>query len=60
MKAMKLCRLFAQQIVAGRMFFSEIAQRFKDGVKAALKEMGREDLATDSNARAKDEKEDEE
>ena len=33
MKAMKLCRLFAQQIVAGRMFFSEIAQRFKAGVK---------------------------
>nr|DAK23624.1 MAG TPA: hypothetical protein [Caudoviricetes sp.] len=49
--------MLAAQIIAGRMVFAHIAKRLKDGVAAALHEMGRGDLATDSNARPKDERE---
>lgn len=49
-KVRKIHRMLAELIVAGRMTFSRIARKLKDGVAAALREMGREDLATDSNA----------
>ena len=46
----KIHRMLAELIVAGKMVFADIAKRLKAGVAAALREMGREDLATDSNA----------
>ena len=52
-----LCRAIAEHIVAGRMFFVEVKKRLRAGVAAALKALGREDLATDSNARPKDKEE---
>lgn len=55
-----LCRAIAEQIVAGRMFFAEVRKHLKARVAEILRGMDRGDLATDSNARAKDEKEDEE
>lgn len=56
-KVRKIHRMLAEVIIAGRMTFSRIARKLKDGVAAALREMGREDLATDSNARPRDESE---
>ena len=41
---------FANLIIEGGFFFKDLAKKFKPGVKNALKEKGREDLATDSNA----------
>lgn len=46
----KIHRMLAELIVAGKMAFADIAKRLKAGVAAALREMGRGDLATDSNA----------
>ena len=56
-KIRKIHRMLAAQIIAGRMVFAHIAKRLKDGVAAALHEMGRGDLATDSNAHPRDEHE---
>lgn len=56
-KIRKIHRLMAERIIAGKMVFAHIAKRLKDGVAAALHEMGRGDLATDSNARPRDEHE---
>lgn len=53
----KIHRMLAELIIVGRMTFSRVARKLKDGVAAALREMGREDLATDSNARPRDEHE---
>lgn len=55
-----LCRAIAEQIVAGRMFFAEVRKHLKARVAEILSGMGKGDLATDSNARPKDEKENEE
>ena len=41
---------FANLIIEGSFFFKDLAKKYKFGVKKALKEKGREDLATDSNA----------
>lgn len=46
---------FANLIIEGSFFFKDLAKKFKPGVKNALKEKGREDLATDSNANKKPE-----
>lgn len=46
---------YAELIVAGLMTFAELAKRLRKGVAAVLKAMGREDLATDSNATPKGE-----
>lgn len=56
-KVRKIHRMLAELIVAGRMAFADIAKRLKAGVAAALREKGREDLATDSNAQREDEDE---
>lgn len=48
-------KMFAELIIAGKMTFGELAKRLKAGVAAALKTMGREDLATDSNAHRSEE-----
>lgn len=53
-----LCERIAEMIIAGRMFFADIAKRLRPRVTEELKKRGREDLATDSNARPKDESED--
>ena len=50
-----LCERIAEAIIAGRMFFADIAKRLRPRVTEELKKRGREDLATDSNARPKDE-----
>jgi hypothetical protein len=52
-----LCERIAEAIIAGRMFFADIAKRLRPRVTEELKKRGREDLATDSNARPKDERE---
>lgn len=52
-----LCERIAEAIIAGRMFFADIANRLRPRVTEELKKRGREDLATDSNARPKDEHE---
>lgn len=52
-----LCERIAEMIIAGRMFFADIAKRLQPRVTEELKKRGREDLATDSNARPKDESE---
>lgn len=52
-----LCERIAEMIIAGRMFFADIAKRLRPRVTEELKKRGREDLATDSNARTKDESE---
>ena len=52
-----LCERIAEMIIAGRMFFADIAKRLRPRVTEELKKRGREDLATDSNARSKDESE---
>lgn len=52
-----LCERIAEAIIAGRMFFADIANRLRPRVTEELKKRGREDLATDSNARTKDEHE---
>lgn len=52
-----LCERIAEMIVAGRMFFADIAKRLRPRVTEELKKRGREDLATDSNARPRDESE---
>lgn len=52
-----LCERIAEAIIAGRMFFADIAKRLRPRVTEELKKRGREDLATDSNARPKDESE---
>lgn len=50
-----LCERIAEAIIAGRMFFADIANRLRPRVTEELKKRGREDLATDSNARREDE-----
>ena len=50
-----LCERIAEMIIAGRMFFADIAKRLRPRVTEELKKRGREDLATDSNARPRDE-----
>lgn len=52
-----LCERIAEMIIAGRMFFADIAKLLRPRVTEELKKRGREDLATDSNARPKDEHE---
>jgi hypothetical protein len=52
-----LCERIAEAIIAGRMFFADIANRLRPRVTEELKKRGRGDLATDSNARPKDERE---
>lgn len=52
-----LCERIAEMIIAGRMFFADIAKRLRPRVTEELKKRGREDLATDSNARPQDESE---
>ena len=52
-----LCERIAEMIIAGRMFFTDIAKRLRPRVTEELKKRGREDLATDSNARLRDESE---
>ena len=52
-----LCERIAEMIIAGQMFFADIAKRLRPRVTEELKKRGREDLATDSNARPKDESE---
>lgn len=52
-----LCERIAEAIIAGRMFFADIAKRLRPRVTEELKKRGREDLATDSNARPRDEHE---
>ena len=52
-----LCERIAEMIIAGRMFSADIAKRLRPRVTEELKKRGREDLATDSNARPKDESE---
>nr|DAS49314.1 MAG TPA: hypothetical protein [Caudoviricetes sp.] len=52
-----LCERIAEMIIAGRMFFADIAKRRRPRVTEELKKRGREDLATDSNARPRDESE---
>lgn len=52
-----LCERIAEMIIAGRMFFADIAKRLRPRVTEELKKRGREDLATDSNAHPKDESE---
>lgn len=49
-----LCERIAEMIIAGRMFFADIAKRLRPRVTEELKKRGREDLATDSNARPRD------
>lgn len=41
---------FANLIIEGIFLFKDLAKKYKPGVKKTLKEKGREDLATDSNA----------
>lgn len=50
-----LCERIAEAIIAGRMFFADIAKRLRPRVTEELKKRGREDLATDSNAQREDE-----
>ena len=45
-----LCERIAEAIIAGRMFFADIAKRLRPRGTEELKKRGREDLATDSNA----------
>ena len=52
-----LCERIAEAIIAGRMFFADIAKLLRPRVTEELKKRGRGDLATDSNARPKDEHE---
>lgn len=52
-----LCERIAEMIIAGRMFFADIAKLLRPRVTEELKKRGREDLATDSNARPRDESE---
>ena len=52
-----LCERIAEMIIAGRMFFADIAKRLRPRVTEELKKRGREALATDSNARPRDESE---
>lgn len=52
-----LCERIAEMIIAERMFFADIAKRLRPRVTEELKKRGREDLATDSNARPRDESE---
>ena len=40
---------FANLIIDGSFSFKDLAKKFKPGVKAALKEKGHEDLATETN-----------
>ena len=47
----------AELVIAGELAFAEIAKKFKKKVAEVLTSMGRGDLATDSNARPKDEHE---
>lgn len=44
---------FANLIIEGRFLFKNLAKKLKPGVTEVLKEKGREDLATDSNAKPK-------
>ena len=50
----------AELVIAGEIAFAGIAKKFKKKVAEVLTAMGKGDLATDSNARPKDEKENEE
>lgn len=40
--------LFANLIIDGRFSFKDLAKRLRPGVRTALKEKGREDLATEN------------
>lgn len=51
----KIYQMFADAIVAGNYLFKDLCKRLRKGVAEALKRMGREDLATDSNATPKGE-----
>ena len=44
---------FANLIIEGGFLFKNLAKKLKPGVTEVLKEKGREDLATDSNAKPK-------
>lgn len=46
---------FANLIIEGSFLFKNLAKKLRPGVKKVLKEKGREDLATDSNANIKQE-----
>lgn len=41
---------FANLIIEGSFLFKNLSKKLRPGVKKALKDKGREDLATDSNA----------
>lgn len=41
----------ANLIIEGSFLFKNLAKKLRPGVKKVLKEKGREDLATDSNAK---------
>lgn len=41
---------FANLIIEGSFLFKNLSKKLRPGVKKILKEKGREDLATDSNA----------
>lgn len=43
--------MIADLIIAGKYLFSKVAKKLKAGVAGKLKEKGREDLATDSDAK---------
>lgn len=47
--------VFANLIIEGKYLFKNVIQRLRDGVTRKLKEKGREDLATDSDAKQKEE-----
>ena len=46
-----LFEIIANLIIDGVYKFSKVVSRFRDGVARKLKEKGREDLATDSDAK---------
>lgn len=43
--------LFASMIIEGTWTFKKVVKKLKKGVARKLKELGREDLATDSDAK---------
>jgi hypothetical protein len=51
----KIYEMFAEAIINGTYFFRDLCKRLRKGVAAALEKRGRKDLATDNNARPKEE-----
>ena len=51
-----LFEVIANLIIDGLYTFKQVLAKFKTGVAKKLKEKGREDLATDSNAKKKEDK----